>query len=66
MSDDNLSALKHWIAHDPSDHAQRVRELLRGTLSDLGDAVFRFTRQMERIDHHRRAKRRRRMRNAFR
>lgn len=54
--------LRDWILYDPSEHAQRVRELLRGTVSAFADAAMRFERWAERYDHHRRAIMRRKLR----
>jgi hypothetical protein len=55
-------SLRDWILYDTSAHAQRVRELLRGTVSALSDAATRFERWAGHRDHHRRMLMRRKLR----
>lgn len=57
--------LRDWIMFDRSEHAQRVRELLRGTVSAFADAAARFAIWAERYDHRRRAIMRRKLRRVF-
>lgn len=66
MTDESFTKLKEWIATDPGDYAQRIRETLRPMVMQMSAHAAAFTRWCEQSDHHRRAVMRRKIRRMVR